>query len=92
MGWIALILFVGSTLLSILPGAGKSMRGLHCKLGGFSLITALYHVNARLNPYTGTPIGFWITRPVHYSAVFMLALIAVIVVSGALRQLRPENR
>ncbi|MCX6649696.1 MAG: hypothetical protein NTV61_09980 [Candidatus Bathyarchaeota archaeon] len=91
VGWLALLLLAGSTILSALPRSGKWLRGLHCELGGFSLIAALYHVNARLNPYTGTPIGFWIIRPVHYSAVFMLALLAVIVVSGVVRRLRPDN-
>ena len=92
VGWLALLLLAGSTILSALPKGGKWLRELHCELGGFSLIAALYHVNARLNPYTGTPIGFWIIRDVHYSAVFMLGLMVVIVVSGALRRLRPGNK
>lgn len=90
VGWLALLLLAGSTILSALP-KDKWLRGLHCELGTFSLIAALYHINARLNPYTGTPIGFWIIQPVHYSAVFMLGLMVVIVVSGALKRLRPNN-
>jgi hypothetical protein len=91
VGWLALLLFLGSSFFAAVNW-GKRLKGLHCELGGFALIAALYHVNARLNPYTGTPIGFWIIRPVHYSAVFMLALMVVIVVSGALRRLKPGNR
>jgi len=91
VGWLALLLLAGSTILSALPRGGKWLRSLHCELGGFSLIAAFYHVNVRLNPYTSTPIGFWVIREIHYSAVFMFALMFVIVVSGVVRRLRPDN-
>ena len=55
-------------------------------------MAALYHVNTRLNPYTGTSIGFWIIRPIDYSSLIVLVLMTVIVASGVLRRYLPSNR
>jgi hypothetical protein len=91
VGWLAALTLIASTILT-LNFKGRLAKDLHCILGGASLLAALYHVNARLNPFTGTPIGFWIIRPIDYSSLIVLALMAVIVASGVLRRYLPNNR
>lgn len=91
VGWFAALTLIASIILT-LRFKGKLARDLHCVLGGVSLLAALYHVNERLNPYTGTPIGFWIIRPIDYSSLIVLVLMTVIVASGVLRRYLPSNR
>ncbi len=93
VGWISIIGLISSMLAKNTKiKLGMENRNLHCILGGLSIAAIIYHVSVRLNPFTGTEIGFFIIRPVHYVSFFTFFLFILLVLSGLARNLYPENR
>ncbi len=89
VGWAAAIAIWAAMTLPLI--GVKPGRNLHCALGLGGTAGSLYHISVRLNPFTGTPIGFWIITPADYAGVFIVALTFFVAANGTVRRFAPSS-
>ena len=90
VGWAAALAIWAAIAMPLL-GVKVGRSNVHCILGIVGAVGTIYHISVRLNPFTGTPIGYWIFTPADSAGVFIATLTLFVAFNGAARRFMPGS-